>query len=334
MSTTTDTPTDQPDLPTPTSDNPALAHRPHSWVSLLATLVGAIVIIAIVAQGLVATLLVRGPDYLDNSGPLAGGGDRGDGSSRPGAPSLVESVPVDGVQSLELEVGSAELELEFEDIDQARLEVESRGWHWNQDWSLEVDGNTLIVSQDMWGWSFSGFAGTTEATLVLPQELSGSLDASVWVSAGSIDIDEGSFGNVELEVAAGAISFEAASSSMAVTVLSGEANIITDSVTDLLSVDVASGIATVDVTNAALNTISVEVNAGRADVAIEGAQPSNTTVEVNAGFAEVLLPDGEYALTGEASAGDREINVRSDSSSRFDLDVEVSAGRAVVEYVD
>ncbi|MFV0251718.1 MAG: hypothetical protein ACK5H2_00075 [Beutenbergiaceae bacterium] len=222
------------------------------------------------------------------------------------------SQPVAGVQALELDVAAAEMTVTFGAVDEAVLDVDSQGWQLNRQWRFEVVSNTLVVEQGgPWGWSFPAFNGRTQVTLTLPNELQQQLDAELDVAAGSTTI-VGDFRDVDIDVAAGSLSFDGASTALNVDISSGSASVDTDGPSD----------------------VDIEVSAGRAVVSIAGDAPDSTAVQVSAGQADVWLPDADYAITGEVSAGDREINVRSDSGSRHQLDVSVSAGRATVEYTD
>lgn len=219
---------------------------------------------------------------------------------------------VDGVTTLDIDLSEGSLTTTFGDVDQAVLDVQAQGWRSSTDWVLEVRGDTLRVSDDDRSWFWPGFGGgRSTAQLVLPAELEGAIDAGVDVSAGALTID-GDLAAASLEVSAGSLTFTGASTALTLDVSAGNANVIT------------SGPDVVD----------IQVSAGRVTTTITGEPPSSTMVEVSAGAAVLDLPDADYALTGDVSAGDRTIDVRTDPSAASSLHVEVSAGSAMVGYSD
>jgi len=256
------------------SDAPIDDARPPqhngAWVAALVTLVGGIVIVSIIMQAAL-------------SGLTSGGGAR----------SATYTASVDGVTAIAAEIAASDLVLTFDDVDEATLEVQARGWRADVEWLLEVDNGVLRVSDDRdlwWSWPFG--SSSTSAQLVLPQELEGDLTADIGVSAADVII-EGDFGDTRIRVSAGSLQ---------------------------MTGDVSS--------------LDLDVSAGDASATITGEPPSSTTVDVSAGSAVIELPDGTYAVTGEASAGSRTIDVRTDPSSPNTLHVSVSAGDATVTYGD
>lgn len=255
------------------SDAPIDAPPPRhngAWVAVLVTLVGGIVIVSIVVQAAL-------------TGLTSGGGAR----------SATFTAPVEGVTAIDVEVAASDLVLTFDDVDEATLDVQARGWRADVEWLLEVDNGVLRVSDDRSSWFWPGFGSSrTSAQLVLPQELEGDLSADIGVSAADVVI-EGDFGDAVIRVSAGSLEM-----------------------------------------TGAVSSLDLEVSAGDATATITGTPPSSTTVDVSAGSALLELPDGTYAVTGEASAGSRTIDVRTDPSSSNTLHVDVSAGDATVVYGD
>lgn len=219
---------------------------------------------------------------------------------------------VDGVTALDVETSDADMTVRFGDVQEATLEVSSSGWRRNVEWVLENDNGVLRVTDDRGPWFWPDFGSSrTIAELVLPRELEGVVSADLDLSAGSLNI-EGDLDAVGIDISAGSLTFVGASSSLSASVSAGE----------------------VDVTTSEVATIDVDVSAGRFIGTFTGAQPTSTTISVSAGDAIVDLPDGEYALAGEVSAGDRTIDVRTNPSSPHTLTVDVSAGDATVRYAD
>lgn len=219
---------------------------------------------------------------------------------------------VDGVSAVDIDLSAGNLTTTFADVDEAVLDVQAQGWRSSVDWVLEVRDDVLRVSdQDRtWFWPTFG-GGRSTAQLVLPAELEGAIDLGVDVSAGALTVD-GDVAAADLQVSAGSLTFTGASSALTVDVSAGDANI----------------------TTSGPDIVGIEVSAGRVTTTITGEPPSSTTVDVSAGGVVLDLPDGDYALTGDVSAGDRTIDVRTDPGSASSLHVEVSAGSATVGYSD
>ncbi|WP_156251873.1 hypothetical protein [Pseudactinotalea terrae] len=231
-----------------------------------------------------------------------------------GRHSATYTAAVDGVTHLDITVEAGDLTLTFADVEEASLDVVASGRRSNADWVLENDGNRLVVREDNDWWRFWPDFGTTSrttATLVLPDELEGAVSADLEVSAGGMDVI-GDLTDVVIDVSAGSLTFDGASTSVSSQVSAGEANVTTEGA----------------------ETIDVQVSAGRFTGTFTGPQPDSTYVDVSAGDAIVNLPDGAYAESGEVSAGDRTIEVRTDPASPHTLDVHVSAGDATVGYSD
>lgn len=221
---------------------------------------------------------------------------------------------VDGVTELDLEVAASSLTVSFANVPEATLDVTARGWGARTDWVLEVEEGVLRVADERDGvlgfWPSFGMR-EVEATLVLPDRLEGQIDADIDLSAGDIDLT-GDVGALDLDVSAGSLTFTGASESLVAEISAGSATVVTD------------GPATVD----------VDVSAGRFIGTVTGTAPTSTTIDVSAGGVQLLLPEAEYALAGEVSAGDRTVDVRTDPTSPNLLRVDVSAGDATVGYSD
>jgi hypothetical protein len=219
---------------------------------------------------------------------------------------------VDGVTAIDIDVSDAFLTARFADVDEARLDIEATGWGASTDWTFEVDGGVLRVGADDWSrwWPTFGM-GRTEAELVLPRSLEGRIEADLSVSAGDLNV-VGDLTEVHVTVSAGSLMFDGGSTGLDVDVSAGDANIDTQGP----------------------DTVQLHVSAGSITAVIGGEAPASTTVGVSAGDASLWLPDADYAVTGDVSAGDRTIDVRTDPASPHGLHVEVSAGSATVVYAD
>lgn len=208
---------------------------------------------------------------------------------------------VAGVSSIEVRSSAADLDVSYADVATATLTV--TGPRGADDWELSRDGDRLIVSSDRgwWGgWQF--WEGGSRATLVLPDELSGS-DADVEVGAGSVRVD-GDFASLAVRVDAGSLD-------------------VTGTVRDL-SVAVAAGRATLAVAD--VREASIDVDAGRATGRLTGTTPRLVEIDASAGGVDLALPDDTYAISATQDAGSFSHSLDEDSTSENRIDVRVEAG--------
>jgi hypothetical protein len=214
---------------------------------------------------------------------------------------------VAGVDSLDVDVAAGSLSVVYADVNEAELEV--RGT-WGADrWTLRSEGDTLVVATpDGWTNWFGGwpFGGTGDAVLRLPQSLAGS-DADLSLAAGDITAD-GEFGELKLDVGAGRATIDGSADTLDAQINAGSADL------DLQGVDDAK----------------LAVSAGSLTAGFSGARPSGMTVEVNSGSARVTVPEGDYEVTSDVSAGDFDNGIGSTPGADSTISVEVSAGQAVL----
>ncbi|WP_404430122.1 DUF4097 domain-containing protein [Microbacterium lacus] len=213
---------------------------------------------------------------------------------------------VSGVTNIDAELAAGSLTIEFADIDEAELTV--TGTSGADRWVLERDGDTLEVrSRDrLWGemWFWGGSAG--EAELRLPRDLAG-VDADVSVAAGSFEAS-GDFGDLTIDLGAGRIAVEGSATALTLEVAAGRGEV------DLDGVD----------------TAELSVSAGTLSVGLTGTQPSEIVADVSAGSLTLAVPEGRYEVTSDVSGGSFDDRIGSTPGARSTIDVEVSAGQAVL----
>lgn len=211
-----------------------------------------------------------------------------------------------GITRLDVDVSTADLQVVYGSTGDVELVVDGTPG----DWRLERSGDALTVrTQRGWfsGWLFGSEVGD-RAVLTLPAPLeSRGLDAELAISAGSIRAD-GEFGEVGLDLSAGAIE------------VSGSA--------DTLDVDVSAGRATIDLAD--VRTGGVRVSAGAVDGQLSGAAPSDLSIDVSAGQVRLGLPDAEYDVASDVSAGDFDNRLNTSTSASARITVNVSAGEVVL----
>lgn len=218
------------------------------------------------------------------------------------------SVEVAGVDRLDIDAAAGSLRVEFGSVREAELEVTSS---WGADrWVLEREGGSLVVgSPRTWGpwWIFGGwFGGPGDAVLRLPQSLEG-LDADITFSAGTLDVD-GEFAELDLTMNAGRADISGSAESLTADMNAGRA--------DLELADVA--------------TATLTVNAGSLDAALTGSQPDEIAVDLSAGSLNLSVPEGDYVVTSDVSAGGFDNRIGSDPSASSTIHVEVSAGQVTL----
>jgi hypothetical protein len=225
------------------------------------------------------------------------------------ATSNTYSADASGIEELRIDSSASAFEIRFADVEEATLEVTTDGGP-AQQWRLEREGAALSVHTD-WRWNWLGFGivlgdrvGEERAILTLPAELErAGLDLEAGVSAGSFDA-AGDWGAASLDLSAGDVD------------LAGTA--------ESLSVEVSAGEARIDVGTA--GAVDLDVSAGRIIGALTGDQPASIDARVSAGSIDLVIPDGEYAVTEDTSAGDSDVRVVDDPSATATIDVQVSAG--------
>lgn len=211
-----------------------------------------------------------------------------------------------GVEELGVDAAAGSLRIEFTDVREAELEVTSS---WGaESWRFEREGDLLAVaSPDRFGW-FGWFGGgRADAVLRLPAALD-SIDADVSLAAGEF-VADGEFGELDLSLAAG--SFDVSGSAESVTA------------------DVSAGRGTFELDG--VRDAGLTVSAGSLDATLTGPQPDAVELDVSAGSLRLTVPDGDYDVTSDVSAGDFDNRIGSTPGASSTVSVQVSAGEAVLK---
>ncbi|HEY9307535.1 MAG TPA: hypothetical protein VIP82_06985 [Microbacterium sp.] len=219
------------------------------------------------------------------------------------------SLDAAGVEDLGIDAAAGTLRVEFTDVQEAELEVTSS---WGaENWRFERDGDSLeVASPDRLGWfGWRGWFGDggADAVLRLPSALEG-LDADVSLAAGEF-VTDGEFGELDLSLAAG--SFD----------VSGSAQ--------LLSADVSAGRGTLELDG--VSEAELTVSAGSLDAVLTGSRPDVIDADVSAGTLRMTVPEGDYDVTSDVSAGEFDNGIGSTPGASSTIRVQVSAGQAVLE---
>lgn len=223
-----------------------------------------------------------------------------------------QQIDTSGVTGIDLDVGGAEVRVEFGDVEQAQLDVSGSG---DDRWSLSRDGDELVVnSPEMnFGWWFGDwFNDDQSVVLTLPDELrSKGLDADITLGAGSLDV-QGDFGDIDVEVGAGAL------------FITGSA--------ETIEADLSAGRAEFDLAD--VSTADFSISAGRLEAELTGTAPKEVQLDVSAGSLELTLPDEEYDVRQEVSAGSLDNRLQTSPNARNSVVASVSAGSAILRPGD
>lgn len=223
-----------------------------------------------------------------------------------------QEVDASGITGIDLDVGGAAVRVEFGDVEQGQLDVSGSG---DDRWSLSRDGDELVVnSPEMsFGWWFGDwFDDDQSVVLTLPDELRDSaLDADISLGAGSLDV-KGDFGEVDVEMGAGGL------------FISGSA--------ETIDVDLSAGRAEFELTD--VSAADFSVSAGRLVAELTGTAPSEVLVDVSAGSLDLTVPDEEYDVREEVSAGSLDNRLQTSPDARNSMVASVSAGSAILRPGD
>ena len=223
------------------------------------------------------------------------------------SPDSVQTVSVDGIEGVELDADASSVRVEFGDVDEAELSVTNgRGTAW----TFERDDDDLIVRSPraQFGWWFGNWFGGEEiVVLTLPADLQGRLDADLTLNAGSLDV-VGDFSALDLSVNAGSLDVEGSARTLDLQMNAGSADVLLD-----------------DVAEADLG-----VAAGDLSVELTGSAPRETDIDVSAGSLDLTVPDVEYRIVQNISAGSLDAKVDQAETARSIIDVTLSAGSVTI----
>jgi hypothetical protein len=276
------------------TDAPPPGPRPTSGaarvIAILIAVLGAFVIIGAIISALVTTIVSASVD------------------------TTTRTVAVADVTELDVDMAAGTLRIEFADVSEAELEV--TGTAGAERWTFRSeDGELVVASPQGWfngGWPFGGWPfgerAADDATLVLPESVRGA-DARLSLAAGELIVDEGDFGDVDLDMGAGRTQFSAS--------------------VDAITADVSAGAAELELEGA--REASFSVSAGGLLATLSGQQPQTLEIDVSAGSAEVTVPEGDYNIVSDVTAGDFDNRVGSTPDADSTVNVQVSAGKAVLK---
>lgn len=207
-----------------------------------------------------------------------------------------------GISELDVDIRGANLTIEYGDA--ASLTVEGAAGEWR----FERDEDALRVTNQPSWWSGWRWGSTDEAVLTLPRSLERvAVDADLSVSGGALDAD-GTFGALELELAAGSLD------------VSGSARDV--------SVDGSAGRIVLDLAD--VDAAELTLRAGSLTGSFTGTTPNGLTADVSAGRIDLTLPDDEYAVDSDVSAGEFRHTLTVDPSSSHRVSVRVGAGAVLL----
>lgn len=200
------------------------------------------------------------------------------------------TLAVDGVESLDVDVSAGALRIEYADVAEAELEVTSASGA--DRWTLARPGDRLVVESPnrFNDWLSWGWFSNGVGDAVLRLPLE--LEGlEADVSLSAGDLDvAGAFDSFALDLSAGSADLELA--------------------------DVSSA--------------SFSVSAGGVDAELTGVPPRDVMVDVSAGSVDLTVPEGDYHVASEVSAGEFDSTVESILHASNTIQVDVSAGEVVL----
>lgn len=214
---------------------------------------------------------------------------------------------VSGVTALDIDHGFGQLDIRFEgDGSEALLETQGA---LSERLTLERQGKTLILRSmedglpfGDWSWIFGGW-DDQRASLTLPESLEG-VDIDIDSGAGAV-YASGDFGDLDIDNGAGEVQVTGSAETAAVEVGAGH---------------VIFGLRDVD-------TVTATVAAGGFTGDFTGRPPSEIRLDVSAGGADITVPDEEYDVRQNVSAGDVDTgDLRVSTDARRLIDITIAAG--------
>lgn len=256
----------------------------------------------------IVTAIVGGIALLGSGGAAVAAANGSLLSASTESSDSVQTADVAGLAGIDLDVDAGNMRIEFGDVDEATLAVtNSRG----SGWTLERDDDELVVRspEGVFGWWFrSWFDGEESAVLTLPESLRESaLTAQLTLDAGSLDV-VGDFGALDIHVSAGDLDVEGSARGLDVQMSAGRADIVLDGV----------------------DTAGLGVSAGDLTVELTGTPPTRTSIDVSAGSVDLTVPDVEYTIEQDISAGSLDSEVDESAGARRIIDVSLSAGSVTI----
>jgi len=222
---------------------------------------------------------------------------------------IVTASDVSNVQSLDVHLSAGRLEVEFADVPKPQIEAQSSAA--SGPWTMRVDGTKLVVSSPDSPFGWRGLFGPSDqATLRLPTSMQG-VDASLTVAAGDLTAT-GQFGALQLHLLAGSARIDGSATGLVAKTSAGKG----------------------DLTLSGVNTADLTVAAGAMDAVLSGDQPSTTRVQVDAGALTLSLPQGQYDVTSDVSAGHLDNRLGNHSGASSTVDVHISAGQVTLQPTD
>lgn len=293
--------------------------RRHSWVGIVVTIIGAIMLI-----GYFAVALVSGLWQGNNK-------------------SFTEQQSAPASENVTIDVAYGDIEIAFsETATEATLDVTGRSQGGESPIALSSSGSELVLeSHDGSSWFRGGplsWEGReVEGILTLPASLEGVVDLSIEVGAGrvivngEVDAIDASVGAGELvmnerfetgvfSVGMGSVDLQQGGKSAEVKTDAGEANLFGEY--EKLDAEVNVGELTLEGT--VRDSAQILVEAGNADLTFVETMPSETRIETSVGDVDITMPNVAIELDGP-----RMVRERAEQSG-YDIDGGASAPQVLV----
>lgn len=298
---------------------PQQPERRHAWVGILATIVGAILLL-----GFVGTTFVNG---------------LWDGSIR----SFNEQLKVESADTLTIEIDYGQIDVEFSDsVSEVTLDVTGRARNGESPLTLTNSGGEVRVTDQRgnewfnngpWGWDDL----KVEGVLTVPAALEGKLNLNLDVGAGSVTVNgkldainasvstgellvNEQFNTGEFKVEVGQLTLEQGGSSADIQVSAGSAVAFGSYDSLVARVDIGS----FQLDGTVQDLADVQVDAGEAYLVFKETMPLDTQVETSIGDLSIQMPQVPIQLEAP-----RHVRAQAEGAG-YDIDGGPDAPRVLV----
>ncbi|ALJ21580.1 DUF4097 family beta strand repeat-containing protein [Microbacterium sp. No. 7] len=282
MSTTLTPPPQHPVGPQPPAGAQPPAPRRESArvISILAIVVGCVLIAGAIVSGVFSALRVASSDER----------------------TLTASA--DGIAALDVDLSTGDMLVAYGDVEEATLVVRGTG---TDDWRLTRDGDTLTVRTDRswWtGWRLWGGAENEHAALTLPQRYAETpLDAEFSLSAGQITA-EGRYGSLDIDMSAGLVTVEGTARELDAHLSAGRLDLELADVRTA-EVEVSAGLVQGRITGTQPDAVAIDLSAGSVELVLPNGTYAVSSDVSAGGFDHTLntSPSASARIDVSVSAG-------------------------------
>lgn len=213
----------------------------------------------------------------------------------------------ENLDTLSVDFYAGEFDIQFYDGDKIEIDYYTSDVHTVK---IEEKGATLFFKISNNRWIGIGNFKQPNTVIKLPQD--GVYNLVIDMSAGTLDIAEGNYGNIDIDMSAGLVRLN------------------NNIVCGTLKVDMSAG--KVDAGSVTCPSAAIDLSAG--DVKIEKLNCPVINIDVSAGnvYADILGSKAEYSIKVDKSAGSCNVVNQTGTDSQKKIDIDVSAGSVYLKF--